>query len=348
MESINSSRRDGKKYGSVLLALLATAVLGLVPFLKISPVGTEAEMAAVVVNALLGSLLTLLLMAIVPSLWAYACRRTQPLWVAVLTAVLLAVSYWATEGDWTVSLCTVGMVLIPSVGMIILQNRRGSNFQVVAYGALLLLIGFGVRVCLPSLLKEGDSFAAVRAVVDAYYMLCEPTLRSAAGILLQEEAVELLLDTVVHFRTYAELYVMMYLYEAAAGLALCNGLLVHAFNRKQRVDLVALPPFREWRVERGYFYGSSALLAVSLVLYLCNVSAVEGLLNVMTSVWSYPLMLAGLCACRRIAKDRVWLFIIVCVAVVTLPYMASILSAIGLFSTISDIRKAREEQGGAQ
>lgn len=349
MESINSARRDGKKYGSVLFALLATAALGLVPFMKISPVGTEAEAAAAIVaNAFLGILFTVPLMAIVPSLWAYAYRRTQPVWIAVLTVVLLAASYWATDGDWTTCLCTAGMVLIPSVGMIVFQVRRQSNFKVVAYGALLTLIGWIVRVCLPSLLREGDSFAAVRAVADAYYVMSEPILRSAAGTLLNEETVELLLDTVVHFRTYAELYVLMYLYEVAAVLALCNGLLVHAFNRKKEVELVTLPPFREWRVEKGYFYGSSALLGVTLLLYLCGVSAAEGLLNVTISIWSCPLMLAGLCTCKRITKNRSWLFAIVCVVAVTSPYMATVLSAVGLFSTISDIRKAREEQGGTQ
>lgn len=338
-------------YGWVVLAAAATAALCYLPHLRLafSAVEEDAKLMAAfgtLTTFAIQAILMLPLLCITPALWARSAWRTHPAALVLLALVAFATGHIA---GGTVQEGLYAMLLIAPAGALIygMQRMKLSNFRVVFYGSIALLAGLFGQICLPSMLAEGDAYLALKNLVSAYEVEWNYMAELMIGIdASQREATQAIGDMLAELKIYPEVSTLQLLYYPAALAALANGLLSHLFNRRGGADLQKLPPFEEWQVESGYFYGTLALTAVAYILTMTGVSYGMGLLRVAYAMWLLPMSLAGLCALKRWTKGRAWVFVLACVFTgLFYSMVGQMLAILGMLSFIQQ-RMKRRMQGG--
>ncbi len=339
-------------YGWVLLAAAATAALCFLPHLHLAFQAAEAEDAELMkafgtlTAFAIQAVLMIPLLCVTPALWARSAWRTHPAALGLLALVAFATGHmaggFAQEGLYAMLLITPAGVLL--YGM---QRAGFSNFRIVFYGSVVLLAGLFCQICLPSMIAEGDAFLPLRNLVSAYETEWKYMTELMTGIdASQRDAAMTIGDMITELKIYPEVSMLQLLYYPAAFAALSNGLLSHLFNRKGGADLKKLPPFEDWQVESGYFYGTLVLTVVAYILTMTGVSYGMGLLRVAYAMWLLPMSLAGLCALKRWTKSRPWMFILICVFTGLMYSMIGQLLAIFGMLSFMQQRMKRRMQGG--
>ncbi len=343
-------------YGWFPIALAATAALCAVPYLTLptlfDPAGEAVSQALTVLCAFfLKVLLFVPLLAVTPALWARSAWRTHPAALGAL-ALIAYLTGFSLSHDGVAALYSVGLIAPAGILLYGMQRMRFSNFRIVFYGSLALLLGLFIRFAVPHMAESGDAFRSMRVLVAAYETLWnEVTGDALAQNMLQAlgSGEDLTGDLLKSFRLNAEEYFVELLYYPAAFAALSGGLLSHLFNRKGEVELLPLPPFEQWQVESGYFYGTLALTGISYVLMLSGVRYGAALLRVGYALWMLPMSLAGLCTLKRWTKRKPWLFAILSAAAIVLYSMfGAMLTFVGMLGFLQDRAGKRMQKGGDQ
>lgn len=349
----NYTRSDSQpSYIWTVLAAAATVALCAVPYLNI-PVHAAASDGAdisaaseILVNFIVKAILMIPLLCVTPALWTRSAWRSRPAFLAILSLLAfgIGVVFGGSVAEGAYSLLLAAPY---SIVLFFLQKEKSTNFQCVFYGSVLLLISLFGRICGPSLAAEGDAFLPLKNLAAAY----ETEWNNVVGLMQglaepQQEILGLFSDTLKQLRVYPEVSMLQFLYYPSALAALCNVLLSHLFNRRGGADLRKLPPFEEWTVESGYFYGSLVLTVIAYILTMTGVSYGMGLLQVAYAIWMLPLALAGLCAIKHWTKRRVWIFVLVCVFSVSMfSVFGQMLAVVGMLRFMYQ-RMRRRMQGG--
>lgn len=319
----------------ILLAAAGTLFLAFVPsdaWLS-GAAKTEAAFAAI----LLKQLLTVLLLLIVPSLCATLVHRTSP-WVLLGLVVFAFFAGLLVTRDAKEALYTMFLTVLPGAGLYGLQRAKLSNFRTVIYESFLILLALFGFVCLGDLIREGDAYASYKSLVRMYGALMQtylPQIGSLYGIDLAEQ----MKQTVDLFLVNAEGLCVTALLLPAMAAALSNTLFSHLFNRDGRTALTPLPPFAEWRCERGYVILSMGLVIMTMVLGMADVSWAASLSGIAGLLWRMPCMLGGLSTVLRLGRltGRTWIFWAAIILLILLPPATGMLLA--MLGMLSAMRK---------
>ncbi len=300
MESCNRTQSNGRLW-LILFAALGTFLLAFIPSgAWLNGTQTAAETLSAI---LLKQVLCVLLLLVVPSLWAGLAFRISP---------------WMHLG---LSALAFGCGLLVT----------GKPVDALYSALLAALFGF---VCLKDLIRTGDAYASFRELIRLYGQFLRGIALPDVGLEGLTEEIASLIDSL---RANVENYCIPLLLMPAMAAALSNVLFAHLWTRNGGADLTPLPRFSEWRCERWYVLLSAGLLLVTMFLGMAGVGAANALSSVAAVMWRMPCMLGGLCAVRRIGllTGRKWLFWAAIVLLVLLPTaMSMILSLIGLMSAL--------------
>lgn len=222
--------------------------------------------------------LFMLSMLAVPALWAAMAFRTHPAMLLAAGGCVFLFGYLMGYGSIS-SLCVLGMAAPAGAMLYLCQKERRGNFQSVAYGSILLTFGMFLMFCVPDLMASGDPYVSIRA-----YFSFIPELFAGTGL---EQTAQYLVSRV------DELIVACF-YAFAAGYALVNVLLLHAFNRKGDMPLCPMGPFGTWAVPYRYsmILGAASLVTTFLAMATDN-PLVPALSLLLYEMWALPLMLTG-------------------------------------------------------
>ena len=335
-------------YAWLAITVLATVLISSLPYLHIQIPAGELETAElqdafqILVDFVLRAILIVPLLCVVPALWSRTAWRLTPYVIGALTLVTFVTGY-ACTGSVKEGLYAV-LFIAPAGAVIHLMQRAGySNFRVVFYGSILILAGLFARICLPSMISDGDAFLPLRNLAAAYETEWNYMAQSiTGGDESRMESAMLFSDMLKEMRVYPEISTLEILYYPAALAALSNGLLSHLFNRDGSAELVKLPPFEEWQVDPAYFYGSLALTILSYAMTMMGASYGMGLMQVSYVIWLLPMALAGLSAVKYWTKRRPWIFIVTCVLTGAMfSLVAQILAIFGMLRFVQQRMKRR-------
>lgn len=296
--------------------------------------GTETA-AKTLSASFLKQILTVLLLCIVPSVWARLAFRISPWALLALTAFAFGCGL-LVNGDPKEALYTTMLCALPGAGLWGLFRLKLSNFKTVIYESFVILLALFGFVCLKDLIRTGDAYASYKELVRLYgqylsrIVLMETGLD---GIALTKE----ITSAIDVFRVNAENYCVPLLLMPAMAAALSDTLFSHLLNRNGGADLSPLPRFSEWRCERRYVLLCAGFLLVTTLLSMAGVPAASALSGIAGVLWRLPCMLGGLCAVRRIAllTGRKWIFwIAVGLLVLLLPAVGIGLAVIGLLAAL--------------
>ena len=320
-----------------LTAAVGTFLLAFVPGGAWLSGGTAAD---VLMSATLKQLLTVLLLFVVPSLWARLIWRTSP-WVAAALAALAFGFAWFSCKGAADALYLAPLSILPGVGLYALQRLKLSNFRTVLYASFLTLAGMFVCVCLRDLLESGDAYVSCRALIDAYAQVLEQggaMELSVAGVSLKE--------LVGAYRMNPETVCMPFMLGAAMCAGLSNTLFSHLWNKRGGAELRPLPAFQQWRCERWYVVLAATLTISMMLLGMFGLAAAGALSSVAEVMWRMPCALGGLCAVRRasLKLKKGWIFWCACAALVVLPSIASMI--LMLLGMLSSLRKPQANENG--
>ena len=340
-------------YVWLALAILGTVLITSLSYLHIplqAGVFPEADMNEAfqtLVDFVLKAITVVPLLCVVPALWSRIAWRMNPAVIGLLSVIAFVTGFVCTgsarEGLYAM------LFIAPTGAVVHLMQRAGySNFRVVFYGSILILTGLFARICLPSLVAEGDAFLPLRNLAAAYETEWNYMAQSiTGGDESRMESALLFSDMLKEMRLYPEISTLQILYYPAALAALANGLLSHLFNRDGSAQLVKLPPFEDWQVDPAYFYGSLALTILSYILSMTGASYGVGLMQVAYAIWLLPMSLAGLSAVKYWTKRRPWVFILTCVLTGTMfSLFAQILAVFGMLRFIQQRMKRRMQGEG--
>ena len=328
-------RTNGKEHVRVLAicAAVGTALLSFVPsgFWLNGAAAPEKQLYAV----LLKQLLTVLLLAFVPALWARLAHRTKPWILLFLTGLAFGGGLFFTNSV-PGALYTVLLIALPGAGLYVLERLRLSNFRVVIYESLLILAALFGYACLPDLIRQGDAYVSARWLIRLYEQILDglgSQYKDAGG----EQVLSVLKEQLGLYRMNAEAITVSVLMIPAMTAGLLNTLASHRLNRDGAVALSALPRFSDWRCERWYVLMAAALSLVTLLLQLFGAQHADALSSVAESLWRMPCALAGVCAVRRIAEriGKTWIFWFAIGLLFLLPSITiMILSLLGALSSL--------------
>lgn len=330
MENCNRTEPSDLRWLFALCAAVGTVLLAFVP-------GERWLNAAKTPDALLShiflkQMLTLLLLAVVPSLWARTAHCVSPWMLVPLTGIAFG-SGLLLNGGAVSALYTVLLIALPGVGLYVLQRLRLSNFRTVLYSSFLILAALFGYACLPDLIRYGDAYRPVKALLDLY----EQVLTGMASELESVQIVSALQSTFRLYRMNAESIGVPMLLTAAMTAALGNTLFSHLWNRKGGAELTPLPKFENWRCERWYVILAALFSLATILLWLFGVRSADALSSVAEVLFRIPCALAGLCAVRRLGLrvGRGWILWPAVAALVLLPPAAIlILTVLGMLSSL--------------
>ena len=330
MESVNRSERTDLKWLWFLLTALGTVLLAFAPSGAWLTASTEAPLFAYGVK----QAATVLLLLIVPSLWARSAHCVSAWTLFLLAAIAYGCGFWITK-DAIEALYTLLLIALPGAGLFALQKAKLSNFRAVLYLSVLLLIALFGYVCLNDLIKNGDAYLPFRRVISAY----EQALHETEQLLGVGEEPSLLADVFSEYRLKAnEIGVpILLLPSMAAGLS--NVLFSHLFNRRGGAELRVLPPFSEWRCERPFVIAVTLFMIAATLLQMSGWNGTAALAGVGSMLWRFPCALAGLSAARRLSlrAKKGWIFAIVCVGAAVIPVAG--LPMLALLGMLASLRK---------
>ena len=304
---------------------------------------TSGEMLSAIT---LKHLLTVLLLLIVPALWARLAHLTTA-WVLIgLSALAFGCAVWL-NGDPVSALYTAGFIVLPGAGLYGLQKRKLTNFRTVIYESFVILAALFVLVCLRDLIESGDAYRSFRGVIALYGQVVKETDFSGMSISGADLAGEMQ-ATADAFRVSAETVCVPILLLPAMAAGLSGTLFSHLFNRKGGAALSPLPRFEAWRCERWYVILTIVFLFVTMTLGMFGVQTANALSGVADTLWRLPCMLAGLCALRRfgVVSGRKWPFRFAIVLLILLPpIMGMLLSIIGMLASLRKPKNVEEDGG---
>ena len=342
MEFCNRNQSSERTWLLLAGAALGTALLVFVPsdaWLAGRTAATEALFAI-----LLKQFLTALLLLIVPSLWARLAHTVSPWMLIVLTVFAFGCGLVFGGGAETALFGTL-LCALPGAGLYGLQTLKLTNFRTVIYSSFVNLVALFCFACLPSLIRHGDAYRSFRHAADLLRVLVELQQQGADPAIDQTIAEEMKYIADLLWENAESLCISTMLMPAmAAGLS--NTLFSHLWNRNRAVKLNSLPPFAEWRCERGFAFVATGFLAVTLLLGMFGVQTAGALSGVADTLWRLPCMLAGLCVIRWLGLrfNRGWVFwIAVALLIITPPLTGMFLAVIGMYASIRRSMKVRED-----
>lgn len=312
--------------------------------LTILPYKTDTAKATLEILSLILKILTVVpLLCVTPMLWSRVTWFGGPYMLPLFVTLSYGTGLIFGEG-FLGSLYFVGMIAPAGIILFLLQRYRYSNFYTVFYLSIVLLAGLFIRVSLPALINSHDAFLPMRETVASYRVLWDAVSEGA----VTEEAGSVIQEMLKEMKLEPEQYLIGLLYYPAALAALTNGVLSHVFNRGGEAELVELPPFEEWTVERGYVFGSLALTVVSYILSITGQRYGDALLQIAYLVWMLPMSLAGVCYLKKRTKGKTWLFVLITVLAISMysifAWALSLMGMLGFFRKEQDKRK----QGGSE
>ncbi len=277
---------------------------------------------------------TVLLLLIVPSLWARSAQCVSAWALVPLAALAYGCGLWITK-DAAEALYTLLLIALPGAGLYALERMKRSNFRAVLYLTVLTLIALFGYVCLKDLIRNGDAYLPFKRVIALY----EQVLREAEQLLGAGEEPSALMELLTEYRLSAnEIGVpILLLPSMAAGLS--NVLFSHLWNRRGGADLKPLPAFCEWRCERPFVIAMTALAILGMLLELTGWNGMIALAGAASMLWRFPCALAGLCAARRLSLrvKKGWIFAIVCAGAATMPTVGLLMLAV--LGMVASLRK---------
>lgn len=294
--------------------------------------------------ALLKLILTVVLLTIVPALWARLAQRVSP-WTLVFLSGLAYGSGVLLSGDAISALYAAALVVLPGLGLYALHRMRLSNFRTVIYESFLILAGMFVCACLSDLIREGDAYRSAKQILALY----EETL---AGLNLEfaeiggSELLSTAQELVRMLKLSAEMIAVPMMLSAAMVAGLSNTLFSHLLNRRGGAVLTELPRFEDWRCERWYVIMIAIFSIVTATLSFSGVQAAMSLTPVAEVLWRMPCTLAGLCTIRKIGLriGRGWiLWIAVAMLIVLPPITGMILTLLGMLSSLRNRTNVGED-----
>ena len=342
MESCNRTQQTDRLWPYLIAAAIGTFLIAFVP--SDAWLGGWTASGAALSASFTKQLLTVLLLCVVPSVWARLAYRTTPWFLLGLTVFAFGCGL-VVSGDAGDALYTAALAALPGAGLYGLLRLKQTNFRTVIYESFVILAALFVFVCLRDLIRTGNAYASYQAVVGLYgqeMTRIAGTGDALGGLVLKEEA-EAIIDL---FRSNAEAYCVQILLLPAMAAALSNTLFSHLFNRSGGADLVPLPPFREWRCERGYVLLNAGFLLATMFLGFAGVQAASALSGVAALLWRMPCMLGGLCAVRRLGflSGRNWVFWAAVVMLILLPPATGmVLSLLGLLAALRKPKNVGED-----
>ena len=339
METFHHSKSNDLRWLLILGAVSGTFLLAFVP----SDAWMHAEEPSVELLArLVKAVLTVLLLTVVPALWARVAQTVSVGMLIALGALAFGCGF-LFSGNGKGALYTLLLIALPGAGLYLLQRLKISNFRTVVYGSFLILIAlFGYR-CLPGMIENGDGFGWFREAVGLVRKSLEPfdvMEYKITGFTLGE-----ILDT---YRDSAEEACVPMMLSASMAASLSNTLLSHLWNRNGSVALTPLPKFEDWRCERWYVILTTVFVFGSVLLSLFGWRAIDGVASVAEELWRLPCMLAGLCAIRKIGtrSGRGWILWIAIGALLILPAITGIiLTGIGILASVRKPMNTGENGG---
>ena len=344
MESCNRTQPTDRIRPYLVAAALGTLALAFVP--SGAWFDGMTQPAALLLASFAKQLLTVMLLLVVPSVWARLAHRISP-WILLGLAVFSFGAGLLVTGDPTDALYTTALCALPGAGLYGLQRMKISNFRTVIYASFVNLAALFTFVCLRDLARSGDAYASYKQLVGAYGEVMNRLAVSAdptAALGLAEEA-----ETIVKMlRVNADAFCTAILLIPAMAAALSNVLFSHLFNRRGGADLVKLPPFSEWRCERRYVIFACVFLLATMLFGMFGWHTADALSGVAAVMWRMPCMLGGLCAMRRLGAQfkRMWIFWVSIALLITLPPAGSVmLTLLGFLSALRKPTNA-DENGG--
>lgn len=342
MESCNRTKSTDRTWLYLLAAVLGTLALAFVP--SDAWLGGMTQPAELLLASFAKQLLTVMLLLIVPSVTARLAHRISPWVILGLFAFAFGAGLLVT-GDPKDALYTTALCALPGAGLYGLQRLKLSNFRTVIYASFLNLAALFAFVCLRDLIRSGDAYASYKQLVAAYGEVMNRLAGSAdptgeLGLGTESDAIVRML------RVNAEAYCTAILLIPAMAAGLSNVLFSHLWNRHGGADLVKLPPFSEWRCERGYAVFAAAFLLATMLLGMFGWHTADALSGIAGVMWRMPCMLGGLCALRRLGVryKRMWIFWVSIALLITLPPAASVmLTLLGFLSALRKPMNAGED-----
>lgn len=333
METCNRTQSTDRQWPYLLAAAAGTLLLALASGAARTNGTYTADAAVAAIH--LKSAATVLLLLIVPAVWARLAHRISP-WVLLGLAGFAFVCGWIVRGDAVSALYTTLLIALPGAGLFGLQKLKLSNFRTVLYESFVILAALFAFLCLGDLIGSGDAFLKFRQLAALYGQVLgeiDFSAFGANGALLSatmREAIDLL-------RLNPEALFAPMLLGAAMAAGLSNTLFSHLFNRNGGVTLSVLPPFERWRCERWFVLLSAGFLLASLALGMAGVESADALSGVAGVLWRMPCMLAGLCTVRYLGSvsGKKWVFWLAIGALLVLPpAMIVILAMIGVLASL--------------
>ena len=342
MESCNRTKSTDRIGLYLAAAALGTLALAFVP--SDAWLGGMTQPAAMLLASLVKQFLTVMLLLIVPSVTAWLAQRISPWAVLGLIAFAFGAGLLVT-GDPKDALYTTALCALPGAGLYGLQRLKLSNFRTVIYASFVNLAAMFAFVCLRDLIRSGDAYASYKQLVAAYGEMMNRLAVSAdpTGELgFAEES-----ETIVKMlRVNAEAYCTAILLVPAMTTGLSNVLFSHLWNRHGGADIVKLPPFSEWRCERGYVIFAGGFLLATMLLGMFGWQTADALSGIAAVMWRMPCMLGGLCALRRLGARfrRMWIFWVSIALLITLPLAAGVmLTLLGFMAALRKPMNAGED-----
>lgn len=296
---------------------------------------------------LLKQFLTVLLLLVVPALWARTAQTVSPWMLLFLSGMSIGFGM-ILFADFRAAIYAAMPVVIPGVGLYALQRVKLSNFRTVLYESFLVLTGLFGLVCLPDLVANGDAYLEVRRVAGLYAQATDALIgTSASAEGTAADFVRALRDLIDSYRVNADLICVPILMGPAMAAGLSATLLSHRLNRRGGADLSPLPRFEDWRCERWYVLGAAAFALVSNLARFSGSQTAEAIAGVAQVAQLLPCSLAGLAAVRRISRraNRNWPFAAACAGLLLLPgFIMNLLTILGILSSLI-IRKNVGEDG---
>ncbi len=317
--------------------VIGTLLLVLVPSAAWLNLPDNSDPAALLTVILFKQALTVMLLLIVPALWARSAH-TCGLWALPLFAAVAFGLGYALSKNAVSALYALLLAALPGIGLYLLQRLQLSNFKTVIYLSVLVLFALFGYVCLPSLLESGDAYLPFRSVISVYERILEnikPIFTLENGEI--DGYYQAARDIVAEYRLNADVIGVPTLLVPAMCAGLSNVLFSHLMNRRGGAALKALPPFGEWRCERLYVYLATGVAIVSWVLSMLHVNGMEALSGTVMLAWRFPCALAGLSAMWSLGVrlKKKWIFVIVCCALLLTPTIGpTLLSVVGMLASL--------------
>ncbi len=318
----------------LLGAFFGTALLAFVPSAAWLDLPIDGDPYTLLSVCMLKQFLTVLLLLIVPALWARSAHRFGVWALLMLSALAYGMGYLVTNTA-SDALYTLLLLTLPGAGLYALQKLRLNNFRTVLYGSVLNLVALFGYVCLPDLIANGNAYLPFRNVLALYERVMQDTA-AQLGV-LGGESLGGIIELITELKLSPDAIGVPILLLPAMAAALSNVLFSHLFNVRCEVGLVTLPPFSEWRCERPFVYLATGFALITYFLAMLNINGMDALSSVGMLLWSLPCALAGLSAVLRLSlrARRGWIFAIICCAAFLLPsFGMTALSMVGMIASL--------------